>query len=183
MQFQTNINWYRCFSLHNMSSQRGDWSWMTCHFSVLIHCELCYVLGKSLKPFICRLHLSISKEHSIWSCTGIEAFWQSGGKELLKVLLTLDMACLIGDISPTSDVTKVAGFCNSLLMISSTSSEKQSETDLPIVRISTPLLQWKNGSNSTFSLCAKRVTCGVCLINLQAEIQCRPFQVQWRKIH
>ena len=51
------------------------------------------------------------------------------------------MACLIGDISPTSDATKVGGFCNSLLEISSTFSEEQSETDLPIVRISTPLLQ------------------------------------------
>ena len=51
------------------------------------------------------------------------------------------MVCLIGDISPTSDVTKVAGFCNALLMISSPSSEKQSETDLSIVRISTPLLR------------------------------------------
>ena len=51
------------------------------------------------------------------------------------------MPCLIGDISPTSDVTKVVGFRNSLLMISPTSSEKQSKTDLPIVRISTPLLQ------------------------------------------
>ena len=39
-------------------------------------------------------------------------------------------------------MTKVAGFCNSLLMISSTSSEKQSDTDLPIVRISTPVKEW-----------------------------------------
>ena len=92
-------------------------------------------------PFICGLHPSISKGHNIWSCIGSEAFWQSGGNELLnKVLLTLDMACLIGDISPTSDVKKVAGFCNSLLMISSTSSEKQSETDLLISLVSTILL-------------------------------------------
>ena len=97
------------------------------------------VLDDWLEPFPCGLHLSISKEHNI--CIGTEGFWQSGGKELLKVLLTLGMVCLIGDISPTSDVTKVAGFCNSLLMISSTSSEKQSETDLSIVRISTPLLR------------------------------------------
>ena len=90
-----------------------------------------------LKLFICTLYPLISKDHNIWSCIGTEAFWQSGGKELLKVLLTLDMACLIGDISPTSDVTKVDGFCNSLLIISSTSLEKQSETVLPIVRIST----------------------------------------------
>ena len=69
------------------------------------------VLDDRRKPFICWLHQSISKEHKIWSCIGTEAFWQSGGKELLKVLLTLDMACLIGDISPTSDVTKVDGFC------------------------------------------------------------------------
>ena len=51
------------------------------------------------------------------------------------------MACLIGDISPTSAAEQVAGFCYSLLMISSTSSEKQSETDLPIVQISTPMLR------------------------------------------
>ena len=97
------------------------------------------VLDDWLKPFTCGSRPSISKEHNI--CIGTEGFWQSGGKELLKVLLTLGMVCLIGDISPTSDVTKVAGFCNSLLMISSTSSEKQSETDLSIVRISTPLLR------------------------------------------
>ena len=99
------------------------------------------VLDDSLKPFICGSHPSISKEHNIWNCIGTEAFWQSGGKELLKVLLNLDMVCIVGDISPRSDVKQVAGFCYSLLMISSTSSEKQIETDLPIVRISTPLLQ------------------------------------------
>ena len=99
------------------------------------------VLDDWLKPFTCGSHPSISKEHNIWSCIGTEGFWQSGGKELLKVLLTLGMVCLIGDISPTSDVTKVAGFCSSLLMIWSTSSEKQSQTDLSIVQISTPLLR------------------------------------------
>ena len=51
------------------------------------------------------------------------------------------MACLIRDVSPMSDATTVVAFCNSLQITSSTSSEKQSETDLPIVRISTPLLQ------------------------------------------
>ena len=51
------------------------------------------------------------------------------------------MAFLIGDISPTSDVKKVAGFCNSLLMISFTSSEKQSQTDLLILLVCTLLLQ------------------------------------------
>ena len=64
-----------------------------------------------LKLFICTSYPLISKDHNTWSYIGTEAFWQSGGKELLKVLLTLDMACLIGDISPTSDVTKVDGFC------------------------------------------------------------------------
>ena len=99
------------------------------------------ILDNWMKPFICRLHPSISKEHNILSCIGIDTFWQSGGKEWLKVMLTLDMACLIGDISPTSDVTKVAGFCNSVLMIYSTSSEKQSKTYLSTVQISMPLLQ------------------------------------------
>ena len=60
---------------------------------------------------------------------------------MLKVLLTLDMACLIGDISPASDVKQAAGCCYALLIISSTSSEKQSETDLAIVQISTPMLE------------------------------------------
>ena len=125
IQFQTNINCCRCFSLLNMSAQRGDWWWVTCHFSVLIHYELCYGFRWLTETFICESLPSISKEHNIWSCIGTEAFWKSGGKELLKVLLTLDVACLIGDISPASDVTEVARFCNSLLMISSTSSEKQ----------------------------------------------------------
>ena len=99
------------------------------------------VLRDSLKSFTWGPHPSISKQHNVWSCIGTETLWQSGGKELLKVLITLDMASLISDISPTSDVTNVVGFCNSLLMISSTFSEKQSETYLPIVQISTPLLQ------------------------------------------
>ena len=103
-------------------------------------CEEMHTISNQHKLVQVFLFLFLSKEHNIWSCIGTEAFWQSGGKESLKVLLTLDMACLIGDISPTSDVTKVAGFCNSLLMISSTSSEKQSETDLLISLVSTILL-------------------------------------------
>ena len=141
IQFQTTISWYRCFSLLNVFAQQGDWWWVTVIFLYWYITNCVMVLDDWVKHFICRSHPSISKEHNIWSCIGIEAFWQSGRKELSKVLLTLDMACLIGDISPTGDVTKVARFCNSLLMISSTSSEKQSETDLPIVRISTLLLQ------------------------------------------
>ena len=47
----------------------------------------------------------------------------------------------MGDISPASDVKQAAGFCYTLLIISSTSSEKQSETDLAIVRISAPMLE------------------------------------------
>ena len=60
---------------------------------------------------------------------------------MLKVLLTLDITCLMGDISPASDVKQAAGFCYTLLIISSTSSEKQSEADLAIVRISAPMLE------------------------------------------
>ena len=67
-------------------------------------------LGHWLKPFICGSHPSISKENKNWSCIGTEAFWQSGGKELSKILLTLDMACLIRDISPMSDMTNLAIF-------------------------------------------------------------------------
>ena len=113
IQFQTNINWYKCFSLLNMSTQRGkgDRWWVTCHLSVSIQVTSCaMVLDNWLKPFSCESHPSISKEHIIWSCIGTEAPWQSGGKELLKVLVTVGMACFIGDTSPTIDVTKVARF-------------------------------------------------------------------------
>ena len=71
------------------------------------------VLDDWVKYFICGLHPSVIKEQNIWSCIGTETFWQSGRKKLLKVLLILDMDWLIGDISPTSDVTNVAGLCNS----------------------------------------------------------------------
>ena len=142
IQFQTDISWYRCFSLSLTCLRNevtdGEWPVIFLYWYIT-NCVM--VLDDWVKHFICGSHPSISKEHNIWSCIGIEAFWQSGRKELSKVLLALDIACLIGDISPTGDVTKVARFCNSLLMISSTSSEKQSEIDLPIVRISTLLLQ------------------------------------------
>ena len=125
-----------------MSAQLGDWWCDEWPSGLQFFCiDLCYGFRRLSETFYLQIASSISEEHSIWSCTGTEAFWQSGGKELLNILLILDMACLIGDISPASDVTKVAGFCNRLLMISFTSSEKKNETDLPIVRISTPLLQ------------------------------------------
>ena len=55
IQFHTKLNWYRYFSLLNNEVQRGDWWWVTCHCSVLIHFELCFGFRRLTETFYLQI--------------------------------------------------------------------------------------------------------------------------------